>query len=236
MYGYYYDLNYSYLFLMLPAIAIALFAQIKVKSTFLLYSETKSSRGLTGAQAALQILSRNDIHDVRIERVGGKLTDHFDPAAKIIRLSDDVYDSTSVSAIGVACHEAGHAVQHAVDYAPIRFREMLVPVTNFGSKLAFPFVFIGLLLPTKWDFIVLIGIVLYSLAVLFELVTLPVEIDASRRAIKALDQTEILNKEELRCAKKVLSAAALTYLAATLTALLSLLRLVLIFTGRRGRN
>ena len=143
MYSYYYNFNYSYLFLILPAIIVSLIAQIKVKSTFLLYSERKSARGLTGAQAALQVLSRNDIHDIRIERVAGRLTDHFDPAAKVIRLSDDVYGSTSVSAIGVACHEAGHAVQHAVDYAPIRWREMLIPVTNFGSKLAFPFVFIG---------------------------------------------------------------------------------------------
>lgn len=232
----YYQFDYMYFLLMIPAILISIFAQVKVQSTFRKYAKVRNSRNITGAEAARQVLSRNGVNDVVIERVSGTLTDHFDPAAKVIRLSGDVYDSASVSAVGVASHEAGHAVQHAVGYAPILWREMLVPITRFSSRLSIPLIFIGLLLPTRWEFVVMIGIVLFSVAVLFELVTLPIELNASRRAIQAIDEADILYGEELSGAKKVLSAAAMTYLAATLTSVISLLRLILIVGGRRGDN
>ncbi len=235
MYGmYYYDL--TYVIFMIPALIITMYAQIKVNSTFKKYSKVKCRRGLTGAQAAQIVLQRNGVRDVRIERVAGKLTDHYDPSSNVIRLSDEVYNSTSVSAVGVACHEAGHAVQQAENYKPILFRQFMVPITNIGSKLSFPLIFIGLLFPTKWDILLIIGIAMFSLAVFFELITLPVEFNASNRAIKALDEGELLYDEELRGAKKVLSAAAMTYLAAAITAIASLLRLLLIFSGRRGND
>lgn len=235
MYGmYYYDL--TYVIFMIPALIITMYAQIKVNSTFKKYSKVKCRRGLTGAQAAQIVLQRNGVRNVRIERVAGKLTDHYDPSSNVIRLSDEVYNSTSVSAIGVACHEAGHAVQQAENYKPILFRKFMVPITNIGSKLSFPLIFIGLLFPTKWDILLIIGIAMFSLAVFFELITLPVEFNASNRAIKALDEGELLYDEELRGAKKVLSAAAMTYLAAAITAIASLLRLLLIFSGRRGND
>ena len=231
---YYYDL--TYVIFMIPALIITMYAQIKVNSTFKKYSKVKCRRGLTGAQAAQIVLQRNGVRDVRIERVAGKLTDHYDPSSNVIRLSDEVYNSTSVSAVGVACHEAGHAVQQAENYKPILFRQFMVPITNIGSKLSFPLIFIGLLFPTKWDILLIIGIAMFSLAVFFELITLPVEFNASNRAIKALDEGELLYDEELRGAKKVLSAAAMTYLAAAITAIASLLRLLLIFSGRRGND
>ena len=235
MYGmYYYDL--TYVIFMIPALIITMYAQIKVNSTFKKYSKVKCRRGLTGAQAAQIVLQRNGVRNVSIERVSGKLTDHYDPSANVIRLSDEVYNSTSVSAVGVACHEAGHAVQQAENYKPILFRQFMVPITNIGSKLSFPLIFIGLLFPTKWDVLLIAGIAMFSLAVFFELITLPVEFNASNRAIKALDEGELLYDEELRGAKKVLSAAAMTYLAAAITAIASLLRLLLIFSGRRGND
>ncbi len=235
MYGmYYYDL--TYVIFMIPALIITMYAQIKVNSTFKKYSKVKCRRGLTGAQAAQIVLQRNGVRNVSIERVAGKLTDHYDPSSNVIRLSDEVYNSTSVSAVGVACHEAGHAVQQAENYKPILFRQFMVPITNIGSKLSFPLIFIGLLFPTKWDILLIAGIAMFSLAVFFELITLPVEFNASNRAIKALDEGELLYDEELRGAKKVLSAAAMTYLAAAITAIASLLRLLLIFSGRRGND
>ena len=235
MYGmYYYDL--TYVIFMIPALIITMYAQIKVNSTFKKYSKVKCRRGLTGAQAAQIVLQRNGVRNVSIERVAGKLTDHYDPSSNVIRLSDEVYNSTSVSAVGVACHEAGHAVQQAEIYKPILFRQFMVPITNIGSKLSFPLIFIGLLFPTKWDILLIVGIAMFSLAVFFELITLPVEFNASNRAIKALDEGELLYDEELRGAKKVLSAAAMTYLAAAITAIASLLRLLLIFSGRRGND
>ena len=235
MYGmYYYDL--TYVIFMIPALIITMYAQIKVNSTFKKYSKVKCRRGLTGAQAAQIVLQRNGVRNVSIERVAGKLTDHYDPSSNVIRLSDEVYNSTSVSAVGVACHEAGHAVQQAENYKPILFRQFMVPITNIGSKLSFPLIFIGLLFPTKWDILLIVGIAMFSLAVFFELITLPVEFNASNRAIKALDEGELLYDEELRGAKKVLSAAAMTYLAAAITAIASLLRLLLIFSGRRGND
>lgn len=230
--GFYYLYDYSYFVFMLPALIIALYAQYKVSSTFRKYSRVRSSRNITGAEAAKRVLFNSGINDVKIEHVSGELTDHFDPRTKVIRLSDSVYNSTSVSAIGVAAHEAGHAVQHEVGYVPIKIRGALIPITQFGSTLSMPLLIIGLLLPS-YGWLATAGIILFSFSVLFQLVTLPVEFNASRRAIETLDSTGLLYGEELKGAKKVLSAAALTYLAAMITAVLTLLRYVFIF-GRRN--
>lgn len=221
---------------MLPALILSLYAQIKVNSTFAKYSKIKNSNGLTGSEAAYKVLTQNGVTNVAVEHISGNLSDHFDPQTNIIRLSDSVYSSNSVAAVGVAAHEAGHAVQYANNYAPMKFRRVLVPITNIGSTLSIPLIFIGLLLPIQYDFIVNIGIALFSFAVLFQLVTLPVEFDASRRAIATLEQSGTLYDEELIGAKKVLSAAAMTYLAATFSAVMSLFRLILIAGNRRGRD
>lgn len=221
---------------MLPALILSLYAQIKVSSTFAKYSKIKNSNGLTGSEAAYKVLAQNGVTNVAVEHISGSLNDHFDPQTNIIRLSDSVYSSNSVAAVGVAAHEAGHAVQYANNYAPMKFRRVLVPITNIGSTLSIPLIFIGLLLPIQYDFIVNIGIALFSFAVLFQLVTLPVEFDASRRAITTLEQSGTLYDEELIGAKKVLSAAAMTYLAATFSAVMSLFRLILIAGNRRGRD
>lgn len=235
MYGLYY-FDYSYFLFMLPALIISIYAQFKVNSTFSKYSKVKNARGLTGAEAAHKVLAQNGVTNVVVEHISGNLNDHFDPKTNIIRLSDSVYSSNSVAAVGVAAHEAGHAVQYANDYAPMKFRKILVPITNIGSTLSMPLIFIGLLLPIQYDFVVNIGIALFSLAVLFQLVTLPVEFDASRRAIATLAQSGALYDEELDGAKKVLKAAAMTYLAATFSAVISLIRLLLIAGNRRGRD
>ena len=235
MYGFYY-FDYSYFLFMLPALILSLYAQIKVNSTFAKYSKIKNSNGLTGSEAAYKVLTQNGVTNVAVEHISGNLSDHFDPQTNIIRLSDSVYSSYSVAAVGVAAHEAGHAVQYANNYAPMKFRRVLVPITNIGSTLSIPLIFIGLLLPIQYDFIVNIGIALFSFAVLFQLVTLPVEFDASRRAIATLEQSGTLYDEELIGAKKVLSAAAMTYLAATFSAVMSLFRLILIAGNRRGRD
>ena len=235
MYGLYY-FDYSYFLFMLPALILSLYAQIKVNSTFAKYSKIKNSNGLTGSEAAYKVLTQNGVTNVAVEHISGSLNDHFDPQTNIIRLSDSVYSSNSVAAVGVAAHEAGHAVQYANNYAPMKFRRVLVPITNIGSTLSIPLIFIGLLLPIQYDFIVNIGIALFSFAVLFQLVTLPVEFDASRRAIATLEQSGTLYDEELIGAKKVLSAAAMTYLAATFSAVMSLFRLILIAGNRRGRD
>ena len=235
MYGLYY-FDYSYFLFMLPALILSLYAQIKVSSTFAKYSKIKNSNGLTGSEAAYKVLAQNGVTNVAVEHISGSLNDHFDPQTNIIRLSDSVYSSNSVAAVGVAAHEAGHAVQYANNYAPMKFRRVLVPITNIGSTLSIPLIFIGLLLPIQYDFIVNIGIALFSFAVLFQLVTLPVEFDASRRAITTLEQSGTLYDEELIGAKKVLSAAAMTYLAATFAAVMSLFRLILIAGNRRGRD
>lgn len=235
MYSFYY-FDYTYFLFMIPAFIVSLYAQIKVDSTFKKYSNIKNTRGLTGAEAAKKVLIQNEITDVKIEYIPGNLNDHFDPRTNIIRLSGPVYDSTSVAAVGVAAHEAGHAVQYANGYTPMKIRKFLVPITNIGSTLSIPLIFIGLILPVQYDFIVNIGIALFSLAVLFQLVTLPVEFDASKRAIETLEQTDTLYGEELEGAKKVLKAAAMTYLAATFTAIMSLMRLILITGNRRGND
>ena len=217
--------------LIIPGFIISLWAQIKVSTTFNKYSKIKTVRGLSGADAARRILDANGLSHVKIEQVRGKLTDHYDPRANVIRLSESVYNSTSPSAIGVAAHEVGHAIQYAKNYTPITVRMKIIPVTRFGSMLAMPLFFIGLILANPA--LTMVGIILYSLVVLFQLATLPVEFNASSRAMSALSATGILNEEELRASKKVLTAAAMTYVAALLTSLLTLLRL-LILSGRRN--
>ncbi len=225
----YYD-SY-YLVLVLPAILIAMAAQIMVKTTFRRYASVFSRRGQTAAQVARRILDDNGLQAVRLERVSGDLTDHYDPKANVIRLSDSVYNSASVASIGVAAHEAGHAVQHAVGYVPIKLRNAVLPVANIGSAAAMPIIVIGLLL--SFEPLVSIGILLFSALVLFQLITLPVEFNASRRALATLRDSHILEGKELSGARRVLSAAAMTYVAAVLVSAMQLLRLVLLTNRRR---
>lgn len=234
----YYGFDWTYLVLVLPCVLLSLWASSNVNSTFKKYSQQYSTRRLTGAEAARRVLSANGVHGVRIDRVSGNLTDHFDPKTNVIRLSDSVYDSTSTAAIGVAAHEAGHAVQYAQDYAPIKLRAAIIPLTNFGSKLAMPLILIGLLLSFAEGFsffFVYLGIACFGLSLVFQLVTLPVEFNASRRAMVAIEEGGLLTTEEQKGARKTLKAAALTYVAATATALAQLLRLILVF-GRRHRR
>ena len=238
-YGYYYGFDWTYLVLVLPCMILALIASSNVNSTFQRYSKQFSSRGITGADAARRVLSANGIHNVRIERVAGNLTDHYDPTTNVIRLSDSVYSSTSTAAIGVACHEAGHAVQYAQHYAPIKIRAAIIPITNFGSKLAMPLILLGILCTFLGDFstvLVYLGIAAFGLSFVFQLITLPVEFNASRRAIQAIEDGNILTYEEVRGARKTLNAAAMTYVAATATALAQLLRLIILFGGRGRRR
>jgi len=221
---FYYD-SY-YLTLVIPAIIIAMFAQFKVQSTFKKYAEIASRRHKTAAEITRQILDENGLFHVEVTHVSGHLSDHYDPKANVIRLSDSVYGSTSVASIGVAAHEAGHAVQHAKGYLPIRLRNAVLPVANLGSRLAVPIILIGIIM--SLEPLVSIGILLFSALVLFQLVTLPVEFNASRRAISTLGARQILDDEELKGAKKVLSAAAMTYVASALVSAMQLLRLILI--------
>lgn len=235
---YYYGFDWTYLVLVLPCLLLSVWASARVNSTFKKYSEVMSSRRITGAQAAQRVLSANGVSGVRIERVSGNLTDHFDPKTNVIRLSDSVFDSTSVAAIGVACHEAGHAVQYAQDYFPIKIRAAIIPVTNFGSRLAMPLILIGLLFSVLGSFsttLIYLGIACFGLSLVFQLVTLPVEFNASRRATEAIEDAQLLTEDEQRGARKTLSAAAMTYVAATAVALAQLLRLIALF-GSRGRR
>ncbi len=231
--------DWTYVVLVLPCVLLSLWASSSVNSTFQRYSQQHSRRGITGAQAAERVLRSNGVSGVRIERVSGNLTDHYDPRANVIRLSDSVYGSTSTAAIGVACHEAGHAVQYAQSYGPIKLRAAIIPITNIGSKLAMPLILIGLLMTAfeglSYSFVYL-GIACFGLSLVFQLVTLPVEFNASRRAMAAIESGELLTEEEQRGAKKTLTAAAMTYVAATAVSLAQLLRLVLIFGGRRRRD
>jgi len=229
MYFPYFDPTYI---LVIIGVILSLIASARVKSTFAKYSRVRSHSGLTGAEAAEKVLHHAGIYDVSIENVQGQLTDHYDPRKKVLRLSDSVYGSNSIAAIGVAAHECGHAIQHQNAYAPLKIRSALVPVANFGSFLAWPIILVGLLLAGSQTLID-IGIILFSTAVLFQLVTLPVEFNASRRAIQKLSESGILHYEELNQSKKVLNAAALTYVAAAAATILQLLRLVLLFGGRR---
>ena len=240
MFGYYYGFDLTYIVLVLPCVILAMIASANVNSTFKRYSEKHSYRRITGAQAAERVLRANGVSGVRIERVRGNLTDHFDPKTNVIRLSDSVHDSTSVAAIGVACHEAGHAVQYAQHYGPIKLRAAIVPVTNLGSKLAMPLILVGILLSFLGNLsytLVYVGIACFSLSVVFQLITLPVEFNASRRALNAIEAGGILAEDELNGAKKTLRAAAMTYVAATAVAMAQLLRLLILFGGRgRRRN
>ena len=232
------DLYIYYLtgFIMIPVVIFAFICQIKVNSNYKKYSKIRNARNMTGAQAAYELLQLNGVTDVRIKRIAGNLTDHYNPGNKTLGLSDTVYQSSSVAAVGVAAHECGHAVQHAMGYAPLSIRGALVPVANFGSAVAWPLILIGLLINGETSLLLInLGILLFSAAVLFQLVTLPVEFNASRRAVKTLGASGMLYPDEVASVKKVLGAAALTYVAGAASAILQLLRL-LILTGGRRRN
>lgn len=225
---------------LLPAMIFALYAQFKVKSTFEKYEKIHNRRGVTGADAARRVLDAAGLYHVRIERIHGHLTDHYDPRENVIRLSDATYASTGIAAVGVAAHEAGHAVQHAVGYVPIKVRAAIIPLTRFGSFLAMPLFIIGLLFGSGaqigygiGDILMITGILFFSFSTLFQLVTLPTEFNASSRAMKALEDGGLLADDELPAARSTLSAAAMTYVAALATSLASLLRLILIFNNRR---
>ena len=235
----YFYFDWTYIYLVLPCILLSLWASSNVKSTFNRYSKQHSMRRITGAEAAQRVLSANGVTGVRIERVSGNLTDHFDPKTNVIRLSDGVYHSTSTAAIGVACHEAGHAVQYAKSYAPIKLRAAVIPVTNIGSRLAMPLILLGLLFNFMGSYnytLVYLGIACFGLSLVFQLVTLPVEFNASRRAMEAIESAGILTDEEQKGARKTLTAAAMTYVAATALALVQLLRLIMLFGGRRRND
>lgn len=220
-----------YLILVVPAMLFAFFAQYKVKSTFNKYNRVSNTRGMTGADVARAILQRSGLTDVSVEAVAGDLTDHYDPRTKVVRLSQSVYGSTSVAAIGVAAHETGHAIQHGDSYGPLVLRSTLVPIAGIGSSFGPTMAIIGLIF--SWGFLINLGIILFSAAVFFYLVTLPVEFNASSRAIRTLEETGLLSYDEIDPAKKVLSAAAMTYVAAAAVAMANLLRLILLSNRRR---
>lgn len=236
---YYYGIDWSYIILVIPCLILSLWASNNVNATFKRYSNQLSSRRITGAQAAQRVLSAHGIHNVRIERVSGRLTDHYDPKSNVIRLSENVYDNISTAAIGVACHEAGHAVQYAQNYAPIKLRAVVVPITNIGSRLAMPLILLGLLVGFLGEIstaIIYTGIGCFALSLVFQLITLPVEFNASKKAMQSIEQTNILTPEEMTGARKTLRAAAMTYLAATAVALTQLLRIIMLFGGRRRKD
>lgn len=234
-YGYGFGLDPTIL-LVLIGVLLSLWAQGRVTSTFGRYSRVRSRTGMTGAEAARRLLNSQGIYDVTVRPVSGNLTDHYDPRTKVVNLSDSVYNATSVAAIGVAAHECGHAMQHNEGYAPLRFRSALVPVANFGSQLSWPLILIGVIFGGLGSPLVQIGILMFTLAVLFQLVTLPVEFNASSRAVKLLDSQGILAGDEVDGTRKVLGAAALTYVAAAATSILQLLRLIILFGGRNRRD
>ena len=228
-YGYY-GIDMSYIVLVMPAILFSLWAQTKVNSTFSKYQRVRCYSGYTGAQIARRILDENGLSNVRVERVSGSLTDHYDPRTHVVRLSDSVYNSDSVAAIGVAAHETGHAVQHATGYGPLGLRNAIIPLTNFGSKLSMPLILLGLILNSYT--LAMTGIIAFSMVALFQLITLPVEFNASRRAMRTLSNG-MLSDRELGGARQVLTAAALTYVAALLVSAMQLLRLLLLVNRRR---
>ena len=230
-------IDWTYIVLVLPAMLFAMWASSRVNSTFKRYKNTRNSRGLTGAQAASWVLDRNGLTNVPIEHISGSLTDHYDPSANVVRLSDDVYGSTSTVAIGVACHEVGHAIQHATNYAPVKIRTAIVPITNIGAKLSVPLIILGIILSSFGEVFVMIayvGCALYGLVTIFQLVTLPTEFNASSRALKTIEETNLLQGEEFKQAKQVLSAAAMTYVAALAVSLAQLMRFLIIVGGRRN--
>ena len=230
-YPMFYDPTYI---LVMIGVVICLLASAKMNSTFSKYSRVRSHSGMTGKEAAEALLHREGIYDVRVEYVAGNLTDHYDPRSKVLRLSDATYQQTSVAAIRVAAHECGHAIQHARGYAPLSIRSALVPVANFGSSIAWPLIIIGLIMNSQTSQLFLnLGVIAFSMAVLFQIVTLPVELNASRRALKILGNTGMLYPDEVRETRKVLTAAALTYIAGAASAILQLLRLIMISNSRR---
>ena len=236
---YFYGFDWTYIYIVLPCLLLSLWASSSVNSTFKRYSKQLSSRGITGRDAAICVLESHGITNVRVERIAGNLTDHFDPKTNIIRLSDNVYDSTSTAAIGVACHEAGHAVQYAKQYFPMKVRAAIIPATNIGSRLAMPLILLGVLFGVGGSYsytLIYAGIACFSLSLVFQLVTLPVEFNASRRAMQAIAGRGILTPQEQKGAKKTLTAAAMTYVAAVAVAAAQLLRLVLLFGGRRRND
>ena len=239
MYGYYpygYGFDPGYLLVLITAI-LSVVASARVSSTFKKFSQKATSRGITGEQAARKILDENGLYDVKVERVSGNLTDHYDPRTNVIRLSDSVHSSTSVAAVGVAAHEAGHAVQHATGYAPIKLRNAIVPVANIGSMAGPYLIIIGLLLSgTMSDILLNLGVWFFSAAVLFQLVTLPVEFNASKRAVATLKNGMYLYEDEVPAVRKVLTAAAMTYVAAAAVSIANLLRFIMLIGGRRRND
>ena len=232
-------IDWTYIILVMPAIIFATWASARVNTTFEKYSKQLSARRMTGEEAARRVLSANGIYNVEIKRIGGKLTDHYDPRDNVIRLSDAVYSGTSTAAIGVAAHEAGHAVQHAQNYAPVKIRTAIVPITNIGSKLSIPLILIGILLSYLgpiFPYIAYAGVAAFGLCVVFQLVTLPTEFNASSRALVAIEQCGILSSEEIKGSKKVLSAAALTYVAALAVTFMQFLRLFLMVASSSNRR
>lgn len=235
MYGYgYYGFDWTYILVLIGAVA-SLMASAKVNATFSRFARVRSKTGLTGAQAAREILNQNGLEYVAIEHVPGKLSDHYDPSSQILRLSDSTYGSTSVAAIGVAAHECGHAIQHKEEYGPLKLRSAIVPAANIGSRMGFPIILLGVILSYN-AFLIQLGIWVFSLAVLFQIVTLPVEFDASRRALLLVEDYGILDHQEEQQVKKVLSAAAMTYVAAAAASVLQILRLIILFGGGGRRR
>ena len=235
--GYGYGLGYGYfdptMILVLIGVVLSLWAQSRVTSTFNKYSRVRSRTGMTGAEAARRLLQSQGIYDVTVRQVAGNLSDHYDPRTKTVNLSQSVYGATSVAAIGVAAHECGHAMQHDQGYAPLRFRSALVPVANFGSKISWPLILAGVIFGGLGSPLCQIGILMFTLAVLFQLVTLPVEFNASSRAVQLLDSQGILSGDEVKGTRRVLGAAAWTYVAAAASSMLQLLRLIILYGGRR---
>lgn len=224
-------LDYYYLILVVPTLIFAIFTQIWLKNTYKKYSGLRNARDLTGADAAMNVLRHYQIYDVKIEHISGRMTDHYDPRTKVIRLSDGVYNGTSIAAVGIACHEAGHAAQHANGYVPIKIRNAIIPICNIGSMAGIPLAIIGLFLSS--ELLINVGLLLYSFVAIFQLATLPVEFNASARAISVIKDSGMLIADEVPGARKMLTAAAMTYVAALATSLANLLRLLLIF-GRRN--
>jgi Zn-dependent membrane protease YugP len=233
---YLYGYDPTYFVVLLATIIVSAYAQHHVNSTFKKYSQVGNVKGFNGASAAQQVARYGGAEGVGVQHIAGNLTDNFDPRTNVISLSDSVYSNTSIAAVGVAAHEAGHAIQHATGYVPNKIRSALVPVTQIGTRIAFPLILIGAFMVNQTSTILLLGVVLYALTFVFQVATLPVEFNASRRAIKVLDESGMLYPDELDGAQKVLKAAALTYLAAAFTSLLWLLRIVWMLFGRRGNN
>ena len=229
-------LDMTYIVLVLPAVILSLWASWNVKHTYKKYAKQLNSRGLTGADAARRVLDANGLRDIPVERISGELTDHYDPEGRVVRLSDGVWSGTSTAAVGVACHEVGHAIQNAENYLPLKIRQAIIPATNIGAKLSVPLLIAGLVLCgfiPQLIYLAYLGVAAYGLCALFQLVTLPTEFDASRRALRTIDGMGLLEGEEYAGAKKVLTAAALTYVAALATTLMQLLRFVIILNDRR---